>query len=180
MRGDLLPGKARALWTAPENEVRLCAFQMPCTVETARPAALAIARAVQCVASCGGGFSVIETTFAARSSGTGGLPGGRVLSRSRPSTPSAMNRSCQRQTVVFAVPVAAMMAFVPTPSAVGSTIRQRQTCFCDVLWSVAMDSRRRRSASSIVMVILVRMLPTRMRKAERESPLGTLLSRSNL
>jgi hypothetical protein len=40
-----------------------------------------------------------------------------------------MKRSCQRQTVVFAVPVAAMIAFVPKPCAVRATIRQRQTCF---------------------------------------------------
>lgn len=105
---------------------------------------------------CGGAFSVIATTFAARSSGTGGLPGGRVLSRRTPSTPSAMNRSCQRQTVVFAVPMAAKIAFVPKPSAVSSTIQHRQTCFCGVLQSVAMASRRRRSASSRVMVTRAR------------------------
>ena len=34
------------------------------------------------------------------------VPGGRVLSRSSPSTPSSMNRACQRQTVVFAVQAA--------------------------------------------------------------------------
>jgi hypothetical protein len=85
------------------------------------------------VASCGGGFSVIATMAAARSQATGALPGGRVLSRKRPATPSAMKRACQRQTVVFDVPVVAMIAFVPKPSALSSTIRARQTCFWGVL-----------------------------------------------
>lgn len=48
---------------------------------------MAIAHAVQGVASRGGAFSVIATSFATRSSGTGGLPDGRVLLRSRQSTP---------------------------------------------------------------------------------------------
>src|SRR6202035_531029 len=33
-----------------------------------------------------------------RSAANAALPGGRVLSRRRPSTPSSMKRSCQRQT----------------------------------------------------------------------------------
>jgi hypothetical protein len=58
------------------------------------------------------------------------MPGGRVFSRKRPATPSAINRSCQRRTQVFDLPVDAMIAPVPTPSADNSTIRARQTCFC--------------------------------------------------
>ena len=50
------------------------AFQIFCTVATASPTALAMARAVQCVASCGGAFSVIATTVEVLSSATGGLP----------------------------------------------------------------------------------------------------------
>ena len=88
----------------------------------AKPTTLAMARAVQCVASWGGGFSVIATTVEVFSSATGGFPGGRVLSRSRPCTPSSMKRACQRQTVVFEVRVSAMMADVPTPSALIRTI----------------------------------------------------------
>ena len=55
---------------------------------------------------------------------------GRVLSRSRPSTPSSTKRSCQRQTQVFDLPVRRMISTVPTPSAVSRTISARQTCFC--------------------------------------------------
>ncbi len=47
---------------------------------------------------------------------------GRVLSRKRPSTPSATKRSCQRQTQVLDLPVSRMISFVPTPSALSSTI----------------------------------------------------------
>ena len=38
---------------------------------------------------------------------------GRVLSRSKPSTPSVMNRSCQRHTAVLLVPVQRMIYAVP-------------------------------------------------------------------
>ena len=58
------------------------------------------------------------------------MPGGLVFSRSKPSTPSRMNRSCQRQTHVLDLAVDAMIAVVPRPSALSSTMRQRQTCFC--------------------------------------------------
>jgi hypothetical protein len=83
-----------------------------------------------------------------------------------------MNRSCQRQTQVFDLPVAAMMAFVPRPSAVRSTIRARQTCFCRVLPSATMASRRRRSAAVTEMEIPLRMPQTRTRRSERESRSG--------
>ena len=61
---------------------------------------------------------------------------GRVLSRRSPSKPSAAKRSCQRQTQVLDLPVSRMIAFVPKPSAVSSTIRARQTCFCGALRSL--------------------------------------------
>ena len=66
---------------------------------------------------------------------SGGMREGRVLSRSRPSNPSCMKRSCQRQTQVFDLPVRRMISLVPTPSAVSSTISARQTCFCGALRS---------------------------------------------
>ena len=106
---------------------------------------------------------------AARASATGALPGGRVLSRRRPATPCSMNRACQRQTVVFDVPVAAMTAFVPTPSALSSTIRARQTCFCGVFRSETRASSRWRSASPRVMNIPVRMPQRRTRGTQWES-----------
>lgn len=54
---------------------------------------------------------------------------GPGLSRRRPSTPSSQNRSCQRQTAVLLIAVFCMIAIVPSPSAVASTILARQTCF---------------------------------------------------
>jgi hypothetical protein len=63
------------------------------------------------------------TTRTATSSGKRGVPGGRVLARSRPSTPSSMNRECQRQTAVLLTPAVPMISTVPMPSAVASTIR---------------------------------------------------------
>ena len=109
---------------------------------------------------------------AARSSATGAVPGGRVLSRSSPSTPSSMNRACQRQTVVLAVPVAAMMPFVPTSSALSSTIRARQTCFWGVLRSATSASSRCRSVSPRVMEMSLRMRQTRIRRCQGESQTG--------
>ena len=51
----------------------------------------------------------------------------RVLSRRSPSTPSATKRSCQRQTQVLDLPVSRMIAFVPRPSALSSTICTRHS-----------------------------------------------------
>jgi hypothetical protein len=110
--------------------------------------------------------------LAPRAASIGGFPGGRVLSRNRSSTPAAMNRSCQRQTVVFDLPVAAMTAFVPKPSAVRSTIRVRQTCFCGLLRSATMASRRRRSAAETETETPMRMPHIRTRPAKRESRSG--------
>jgi hypothetical protein len=127
----------------PAVLARPCSFQMSWTVETAIPTALAI----QWVASAGGGASVRRTTSATRSSAIGALPGGRVLSLSSPSMPASMNRSCQRHTHVFDLPVAIMMPWVPMPSSVRSTIRARQTCFCGVFGAAMMVQKRRRSAA---------------------------------
>lgn len=83
---------------------RPCVFQILSTVETASPETYAIARAV--LASCGGG-----------------------LASSRQWPWCGHPQPVPFQTFAFAVPVAAMMAFVPRPSALSSTIRARQTCF---------------------------------------------------
>jgi hypothetical protein len=53
-----------------------------------------------------------------------------------------MNRACQRQTVVFDFPVAAMTAFAATPAALSSTILARQTCFRGVLRPATRASSR--------------------------------------
>ena len=56
------------------------------------------ARPVQWVASPDGSAQVIATTRAVVSAGSGGVPGGRVLSRKSPSTPASAKRCCQRHT----------------------------------------------------------------------------------
>ena len=122
--------------------LRPWAFQIAWTVDAATPATFAIARNVQWVASNGGGSCVRRTISATRSAGTGVLPGGRDLSRSRPSTPSCMKRSCQRHTQVLDLPVSAMMAEVPSPSPLKRTIRARQTCFCGLLGSATIACNR--------------------------------------
>jgi hypothetical protein len=71
--------------------------------------------------------------------------------------------ACLPAPVVFDLPVALMIAFVPMPSAPRSTIRARQTCFCGVLRQATMASRRRRSAAKTEMEIPFRMLRTRTR-----------------
>jgi len=77
----------------------------------------------------GGSSMVNATTRSAIKGSSFGMREGRVLSRKSPSTPSTANRSCQRQTQVFDLPVLRMIAFVPTPSALSNTICARQTCF---------------------------------------------------
>ncbi len=92
------------------------------------------------------------------------LPGDRVLSRRRPSTPSATNRSCWRRTVVLAVPVAAMMPLVPaTVGAQPARSDSARRAFGSVLRSATMASKPRRSASSEPIVLV----PFRMRQLAR-------------
>ena len=121
------------------------------------PTALAIASAVQCVASCGGAWLVRATTRSTVAAGRGGIREGRVLSRVSPSTLSCMKRSCQRQTTVLPLPTARVIAVVPTPSAVRTMIRARQTCFCGLLRSRMIDCKRARSAEVTSMIIPLRM-----------------------
>ena len=99
-------------------------------------AALAIAAPVQWVASPGGASIVSSTIRSAIEGASLATREGRVLSRRRPSTPSAAKRSCQRQTQVFDLPVSRMIAFVPSPPALSSTICARQTCFWAALRSL--------------------------------------------
>src|SRR5437660_9538193 len=74
---------------------------MRCTDRKLTPAAFASIRPVQCVASAGDGPVTRSITFWTVAAGSGSLPGLRVLSRSNPSTPSAMNRACQVHTNGF-------------------------------------------------------------------------------
>ena len=101
--GPILPGYRRPGGVRAPTPTRcgwsLCASQMRCTDRREMSAALAIARPVQCVASCGGSAQVSATTGAIVSAAIGDLPGLRVLSRRRPSTPASAKRCCQRQTI---------------------------------------------------------------------------------
>jgi len=74
-------------------------------------------------------------------------------------TPSWANR-CHRQTAVLFFAVGSMIAIVPSPSAVASTILARQTCFCGLLRSAIMASRRSRSAAVTSTTIPVRIAQT--------------------
>ena len=77
----------------------LWAAHMRWIVRSERPIASAMARPVQWVTAPGGSRRVRSTTACTLACGTGGMPGGRVLSRSRPSMPSSANRCCQRHTI---------------------------------------------------------------------------------
>ncbi len=111
-------------------------FQMFCTAVRLMPTAFAILRALQCVALSGLSVAVFLITASFVSADSGGLRPGRVLSRSNPSTPSSMKRSCHRQTHGFDLPVRRIMAFVPSPSAVASTMSARHTALLELLRSV--------------------------------------------
>jgi hypothetical protein len=117
-----------------------------------------IIAAVQCVASPGGSSRVIATVRSRTLAGSGGMRDGRVWSRNRPATPARINRSCQRHTVTLLMPVRRIISLVPTPSAVSSTIRARQTCFCGLFRLATIASKRPRAAAPTATVIPSRML----------------------
>src|SRR5580692_10730965 len=79
--------------------LELMGAHMRWIVRSERPIALAMARPVQWVTAPGGSRRVRSTTACTLACGTGGMPGGRVLSRSKPSMPSSAKRCCQRHTI---------------------------------------------------------------------------------
>ncbi len=116
------------------------------------PVPAAIADAVQWVAWCGGAWLVNQPPdrwFRPQRRDAGGP--GLVAGETR--DPSCMKRSCQRQTTVLPLPTARMIAMVPAPSPVSSTIRARQTCFCGLLRSRMIDCKQALSAGVTSMVI---------------------------
>src|SRR4029077_9556034 len=125
------------------------------------PTVLAIAGALQWVASWGGAWLVSATTRSTVSAGSGGMRQGRVLSRGNPSIPSCMKRSCQRQTTVLPLPTARVMAVVPAPSAVRTMIRARHTCYCALLRLRMIVSSQTRSSAVTVMEIPLRITDNR-------------------
>lgn len=145
---------------------------MRCTEETLIAAASAIAAPVQWVASPGGSVWVSAITRSTAAAGSGGTRDGRVLSRNNPSTPAAMNRSCQRHTHVLLLPVWRMISTVPKPAAVSSTIRARQTCFCGLLRLATTASRRARSAALASTTTSLRIPQIRTRREPEESLFG--------
>ena len=68
-----------------------------------------------------------------------------------------MNRSCQRQTLGFDLPLRRMISAVPKPSAVARMIFARQTCFCGLFRSATTAFRRARSAALTSTVTSLRM-----------------------
>ena len=89
-----------------------------------------------------------------------------------PATPSCMKRSCQRQTTVLSLPTARVMALVPWPSAVSSTIPARQTCFCGLLRSRTIASNRTRSAGVTAMDIPLRIAQCRTKPHRAKPQMG--------
>jgi hypothetical protein len=73
---------------------------------------------------------------------------------------------------VLLVPVRRFSSTVPRPSAVSSTIWARQTCLCGLFRFVTMAGRDRRSASSGMILMILRNRQTRMRKYPAESKIG--------
>ena len=74
--------------------------------------------------------STRPTTFFTVAAASRSLPGLRVLSRASSSTPSAMNRACDRHTGGFDLPDRRTISAVPQPSAVARSMAPRHTCFC--------------------------------------------------
>ena len=133
-------------------------------------------RSVQCAASGGGGAWPRRITSAVLSAAVLRMPGGRVFSCNKPTTPATMNRSCQRQTQVAGLPVADMIALVPVPSADKSTIRARQTCFCGEDGAEMIAARRRRSPGDTINPIPMRTSLNRTSGNTTESKFGLLRS----
>jgi hypothetical protein len=92
-----------------------------------------------------GSVTVSSITRSITACGKGEMRAGRVLSRSSPSTPSAMNRACHRHTQGLDTPAWRLIASVPSPSAVARMIRARQTCFCGLFRSATTASKQARS-----------------------------------
>src|SRR6476660_8514805 len=121
------------------------ARQIRWIVRSARPTRSATARPVQCVTSPGGSEQVMARTWATVSGGTGALPGGRVLSRSSPSTPSSAKRCCQRHTAGRLTPTRFAICSTGRRSPAHRMMRARWTCLCGRFRSATRAVRRSRS-----------------------------------
>ena len=128
----------------------LCARQMRCTEPTEMPMALAIARLVQWVAWCGGAVQVNATTRAVVSAAIGALPGLRVLSRSKPSTPLSAKRCCHRHTVGRLTPMLCATRCADPDQPRRARCALARTCFLGRLRSATIAASRSRSADSTI------------------------------
>ena len=108
---------------------------------------VAIARPVQWVISPGGSPQVNASTLLTVSIATGFLPGGRVLSCSRPATPASAYRRCQRHTAGRLTPARSATCSTGSRSAESRTMRARCTCFTGRVRSPMIASKRARSSS---------------------------------
>jgi hypothetical protein len=146
---DLL-GKSRiggALESAQAMRLQAVGAPVRCTVCSARPTVLAIARPVQWVISPGGSPQVNASTLLTVSIAIGFLPGARVLSRSRPATPASAYRRCQRHTAGRLTPARPATCSTGRRSAESRTMRARCTCFTGRVRSPMIASKRTRSSS---------------------------------
>ena len=153
------PGSRERLKVRSRCGCSLCARQIRCTEPTDIPIALAIARPVQWVAWCGGSVQVRATTRALVSSAIGALPGLRVRSRSRPSTPLSAKRCCHRHTVGRLTPMLCATCCTERRSAEASTMRARSTCLRGRLRSAAIAANCSRSAAFNTTQICCAMAP---------------------
>ena len=127
---------------------RPCASQIRCTVRKDSPLAAAMARPVQWVASPAGSPQVMATTCRTVASAVRGLPGLRVLSHSRLSTPASVaKRCCQRHTAGRLVPARRATSATASRSAECRMMRARAACFCGRLRSARTAANRWRSSA---------------------------------
>ena len=146
--------------------------QMRCTELTLMPAALAIARA--------GPVGRLARRLGQRqrhhpldhrlrrAAGCAAAGSCRAAGRRRP---PAANRSCQRQTQVLRLAGPAHDRDRAEPVGGQQDDPARQTCFCGLLRSATIRSRRRRSTALMAMVTPLRMPRTRTAQTKREFPL---------
>ncbi len=85
------------------------------------------------------------TIFATGSGARGVLPGGRVLSRRSPSTPSSIEAVLPAPDTVLRLAGLSHDGHPASPSSLRRPMRARQTCFCGLFGSGTTVSRRRRS-----------------------------------
>jgi hypothetical protein len=139
------PGSRERL-NVPAGAAEVCGPARCAAPNPPRCGWLAIARPVQWVAWRGGAVHVNATTCAVISAAIGALPGLRVLSRSKPSTPLSAKRCCHRHTVGRLTPMRCATCCTECRSAEASTMPARSTCLRGRLRSATIAANCSRSA----------------------------------